>query len=54
VLHHPVHGQEVADGGNVRVDVAHATHAVLDLGNDLRLAVRLLNAKVGSQLVDDG
>ena len=38
----------------MRVEGAHAAHAVLDLGNDLRLAVRLLNPKVGPQLIHHG
>ena len=40
--------------GIVRVEGAHAAHPVLDLGNDLRLAVRLVNPKVGPQLLHHG
>ena len=37
--------EQVADGGDVRLQLPHAPHAVLDLGNDLRLAVQLLDAE---------
>ena len=36
------------------LDLAHAAHAVLDLGDDLGLAVQLLDAEVEPQLIDEG
>ena len=49
-----IDGQEVADVRNVSLDLAHAAHAVLDLGDDLGLAVQLLDAEVEPQLIDEG
>ncbi len=41
-----VHREQVADVRDVGVQLAHAPHAVLDLGDDLRLAVDLLDREV--------
>ena len=39
--------------GMLRVEPAHPAHAVLDLGDDLGLAVELLDPEVPPELVDD-
>jgi hypothetical protein len=49
-----VHRHEVADVGDVRVQIAHPPHPVLDLRDDLGLAVEFLDAEVFAELVDDG
>jgi hypothetical protein len=49
-----VHRQEVADERYVGFEPAHPPHAVLDLGDDLRLAVELLDPEVAPELIDDG
>ena len=41
-----VDGQQVPDERHVGVEVAHAAHHRLDLGDDLRLAVELLDAEI--------
>ncbi len=49
-----IHREQVADVGNVGLELAHPAHPVLDLGDDLRLAVQLLDAEVQAQLIDEG
>ena len=49
-----IYAQEIAQIRDVRVEPTHAPHAVLDLGDDLWLAVELLDAEVASELVDEG
>ena len=41
-----VDGEQVPDERHVRLEVSHAAHHRLDLGDDLRLAVELLDAEV--------
>ena len=48
-----IHGEQVADERDVSVQRAEPPHAMLDLGNDLRLAIELLDAEVLPQLVDE-
>src|SRR5262249_26281091 len=38
---------------DVRIDLAHAAHAVLHLGDDLGLAVELLDPEILAELIDD-
>jgi hypothetical protein len=45
--------QQVADERNVRVDRTQVAHTLLDLGDDVRLGVELLDAEVSAQLVED-
>ncbi len=44
--------QEITDVGNLRVQTAEPAHAMLDLGNYLRLAVVLVDAEVLTQLIE--
>ena len=44
--------QEVPHIWNVAVELTHPSHPVLDLGDDLGLAVELLDAEVLAELVD--
>lgn len=48
-----VHGEQVAHVWDVRVDLPHPAHGVLDLGDDLGLPVELLDAEVLPELVDE-
>ena len=48
-----IHGEQVADERDVSVQRAEPPHAMLDLGDDLRLAIELLDAEVLPQLVDE-
>ena len=47
-----VHGQQVPHVRDIRLELPHAPHAVLDLGDDLGLAVELLDAEVLPELVE--
>jgi hypothetical protein len=49
-----VHPQQVADRRDVCLQLPHPAHAVLDLGNDLGLAVEFLNPEVLPELLDQG
>jgi hypothetical protein len=48
-----VHGQQVPHVRDIRLELPHAPHAVLDLGDDLGLAVELLDAEVLPKLVEE-
>ena len=37
----------------MRLQFSHAPHALLDLGNDLRLAIKLVDLKILPQLLDE-
>ena len=49
-----IDGQEIAHRRDVRLDLSHAAHTVLNLGDDLRLSIKLLDTKILPQLVDEG
>ena len=41
-----INREQVADGGDVGLQLPHTPHALLDLGNDLRLPIPLVNLKI--------
>jgi hypothetical protein len=49
-----IHGQQVPDEGNVRLQPAEPAHSVLDFCDDLGPAVELVDAEVVAQLIDHG
>jgi hypothetical protein len=45
--------EQVTNGGDVRLQLPHTPHALLNLGNNLRLAVHLVDLKILSELLDE-
>src|SRR5215831_5594065 len=45
--------EQGANGGEVRLQLPHAPHPLLDLSNDVRLAVKLIDLKVLPQQLNE-
>jgi len=41
-----VNREQIADGGDVRLQFPHVSHPLLNLGNDLRLTIKLVNLNI--------
>ena len=48
-----VDGEQIPDERNVRLEPTQVAHALLDLRDDLRLPVELVDTKILAKLVDD-
>ena len=46
-----IDGEQVANVGRVRLELAHPAHAVLDLGDDLGLAIELFDPEIPPELI---
>ena len=45
--------EQVTNGGDVGLQLPHAPHALLDFGNDLRLAIHLVDLKILPQQLNE-